>query len=144
MIRYIKVWLLVARPYSCVCCGCVCEPGDDLHFKAEDESNFAVCSSCADVIMNVQHHRCSGEYVTWENERKARGYTKKPIAKERRWEVWERDNFTCKHCGTRKNLAVDHIRPEVHGGSDELENLQTLCHPCNSRKGKKLPEARHG
>jgi len=60
---------------------------------------------------------------------------KKPIPPEIRWQVWERDNFTCQHCGVRRHLSVDHIVPESRGGTLALDNLQTLCKPCNSRKG---------
>ena len=52
-----------------------------------------------------------------------------------RWEVWQRDNFTCQHCGAEKFLTVDHVVPQVKGGSDDPQNLQTLCKGCNSRKG---------
>jgi hypothetical protein len=52
-----------------------------------------------------------------------------------RWEVWERDNFTCLHCGVRRFLTIDHIHPESKGGELTLDNLQTLCRSCNSRKG---------
>lgn len=52
-----------------------------------------------------------------------------------RWEVWERDNFTCRHCGVRRHLSVDHIIAESKGGPMTLDNLQTLCRSCNSRKG---------
>lgn len=55
-----------------------------------------------------------------------------------RWAVWERDNFTCQECGTRKNLTIDHIYPESKGGDLSLDNLQTLCHKCNSSKGNRL------
>jgi hypothetical protein len=55
-----------------------------------------------------------------------------------RWQVWERDNFTCVHCGTRRNLSIDHIKPESVGGTLEIANLQTLCRPCNSRKGNRF------
>lgn len=52
-----------------------------------------------------------------------------------RWGVWERDNFTCQQCGSRKYLSVDHIKPESRGGTLDPENLQTLCSKCNSSKG---------
>lgn len=52
-----------------------------------------------------------------------------------RWAVWERDDFTCQHCGARRYLSVDHIIPESKGGTLTLDNLQTLCRSCNSRKG---------
>ena len=60
---------------------------------------------------------------------------KTPIPPEIRWLVWERDNFTCQHCGSRKHLAVDHILAESKGGMMVLANLQTLCGRCNSKKG---------
>lgn len=53
-----------------------------------------------------------------------------------RWEIWERDNFTCKNCGVRKFLSIDHIIPESKGGETILDNLQTLCNPCNKRKSR--------
>jgi len=58
-----------------------------------------------------------------------------PIPDTIRWGVWERDNFTCICCGTRQRLSIDHIVPEVLGGETIMDNLQTLCRPCNSRKG---------
>jgi hypothetical protein len=63
---------------------------------------------------------------------------KEMIPPEIRWQVWERDNFTCKHCGMRRDLTVDHIFPERLGGTLILANLQTLCGKCNSRKGTKV------
>ena len=74
-------------------------------------------------------------YIKWEPSfyKHAR---KQKIPNSLKWEVWERDNFTCK-CGTRRNLSIDHIVPEYEGGLTELDNLQTLCKSCNSKKGAK-------
>lgn len=36
-------------------------------------------------------------------------------------------------------LTKDHIYPRSQGGSDELDNLQTMCAPCNSRKRDRMP-----
>lgn len=66
-------------------------------------------------------------------------YKKEKIIDEIRWIVWERDDFTCKYCGSRKDLQVDHVKPEVLGGKTILSNLQTLCKKCNCKKGKKWP-----
>jgi transposase len=60
---------------------------------------------------------------------------REPIATTLRWEVWERDDFRCQHCGTRNRLTIDHIVPVIGGGRNTLENLQTLCHRCNAKKG---------
>lgn len=69
--------------------------------------------------------------------RKVSSYQKQPIPNDLRWAVWERDNFTCRDCGTRKNLTIDHIYPESRGGELTMENAQTLCKSCNSKKGVK-------
>jgi len=66
-----------------------------------------------------------------------RSTVRTPISKVRRMSIFERDNFTCLHCGTNEKLTIDHIVPWVKGGGNEMENLQTLCQSCNSRKGVK-------
>lgn len=53
------------------------------------------------------------------------------------WEILERDDFRCQHCGVRRFLTVDHIIALDNGGTNEPENLQTLCRNCNSRKGNR-------
>src|SRR5574344_589672 len=48
--------------------------------------------------------------------------------------VLNRDNYTCQCCkGKRKDskLEVHHIIYRCNGGSDEEENLITLCHSCH-------------
>lgn len=52
--------------------------------------------------------------------------------------VYERDGWKCLHCGTTERLSLDHIHPWSLGGEDTLVNLQTLCRPCNSRKGARV------
>lgn len=58
-----------------------------------------------------------------------------PISSALRWEVWERDDFTCRHCGARRDLVADHVIPRSSGGLTNTPNLQTLCRSCNSKKG---------
>lgn len=54
-----------------------------------------------------------------------------------RWEVWEHDDFRCRWCGSRRYLHIDHIVAISAGGTNALENLQTLCRSCNSKKGSR-------
>ena len=55
-----------------------------------------------------------------------------------RHEVFKRDNYKCVECGASKEdgavLHIDHIIPVSKGGTDELDNLQTLCKDCNLNK----------
>lgn len=51
-----------------------------------------------------------------------------------RQKVYERDEWKCRRCGARSNLTVDHVWPHARGGGISMENLQTLCEPCNASK----------
>lgn len=62
---------------------------------------------------------------------------KKVIGNALRTKVFERDAYRCVHCATHIGLTVDHILAESKGGTLAFDNLQTLCQPCNSRKGSK-------
>ena len=59
--------------------------------------------------------------------------------------VLNRDGYTCQYCkGKHKDskLEVHHIIYRCNGGSDEQENLITLCHTCHKdlHNGKIQPE----
>jgi DnaD/phage-associated family protein len=54
-----------------------------------------------------------------------------------RFEVFKRDDFTCRYCGKRSPevvLEIDHIVPVAESGSDDPVNLATSCWACNSGK----------
>lgn len=57
-----------------------------------------------------------------------------PIPAKVRKLVYERDEYRCVHCAATEPLSIDHIYPWSRGGSDDPDNLQTLCRPCNSKK----------
>src|SRR5215470_12105404 len=53
-----------------------------------------------------------------------------------------RDRNTCQYCGTlmtSSELTLDHVIPRSRGGSSTWENLVACCHPCNRKKGNRLP-----
>jgi hypothetical protein len=55
-----------------------------------------------------------------------------------RFQILERDSFTCRFCGKRApetELEVDHVVPRAKGGSDDTSNLVTACRDCNRGKG---------
>ncbi len=67
-------------------------------------------------------------------------YKRDPIPGALRHEVFKRDGYRCVECGaTNKEttLHVDHILPVSQGGTNELNNLQTLCKKCNLAKSNR-------
>ncbi len=52
--------------------------------------------------------------------------------------VWDRDGWECRHCGSHRDLTVDHILPLAKGGTNYFANLQTLCMTCNTKKNVHL------
>ena len=61
------------------------------------------------------------------------------VTNKMRFAVYERDGWRCKKCGRRsKDLEVDHIYPISKGGKSTFDNLQTLCHRCNVKKGANI------
>ena len=57
--------------------------------------------------------------------------------------VLERDRFRCCYCGRSPathniTLQIDHRKPVSRSGSNEAENLQTLCNECNLGKSNRV------
>jgi hypothetical protein len=59
---------------------------------------------------------------------------RKPLSLRKRFFVMKRDQFACVRCGASGHgvrLEVHHRMPFAQGGSDALDNLETLCFDCN-------------
>lgn len=77
--------------------------------------------------------------VTNDRKRTQRGL----LTKSKRFDVFLRDNFTCKYCGKHPpqiKLEADHIKPASLGGSNDMTNLVTSCYECNrGKRNKEIP-----
>jgi len=76
---------------------------------------------------------------------------------ETRTKVLKRDGYRCVRCGSTELLDVHHRIARQHGGTDDLDNLETLCRKCHqdtptymkslreeSPMESPLPRKRHG
>lgn len=65
---------------------------------------------------------------------------RRSISLKDRWEILRRDNYRCVRCGRspssdhKVQLEVDHVKPVAKGGTNDIDNLQTLCWECNHGK----------
>ncbi|MDQ0826932.1 5-methylcytosine-specific restriction endonuclease McrA [Arthrobacter sp. B2I5] len=57
--------------------------------------------------------------------------------------IWTRDEGRCQACGSTSELQFDHIIPLKMGGSNNAENLQILCGPCNRSNSAGLTTRRY-
>jgi 5-methylcytosine-specific restriction endonuclease McrA len=48
----------------------------------------------------------------------------------------------CLCCGKKRNLTADHVVPVSKGGTSNIDNIQPLCGPCNSKKKDKTIDFR--
>ena len=56
-------------------------------------------------------------------------------------ELHEKQRGCCAICKTKltSRFHRDHIIPVALGGTSNIDNIQLLCQPCNSKKGAKHP-----
>ena len=60
------------------------------------------------------------------------------VSNKMRFAIYKRDGNRCIKCGSTRNLEIDHIFPISKGGKTKPDNLQTLCHSCNTRKSNTI------
>ena len=118
------------------------------HLASEDITGSAVGMR---TVISVNRIVKAKEYVQKHStvagnllEPKKKKYKKrKSIGNGKRFNVLNRDNFTCTYCGRSRDednvkLEIDHIVPVTKGGTNSEDNLTTSCYECNRGKGVKL------
>jgi len=103
---------------------------DEVSGLTEDEAAKLV-SLCNRRLEEYKEHRGSN---IWHH----REYGLDQIPGKTRYEVLKRAKGRCQLCGIPKEqrfLDVDHIKPRKAGGTNDIDNLQSLCWKCNAAKG---------
>ncbi|WP_219930824.1 HNH endonuclease [Alcaligenes faecalis] len=53
----------------------------------------------------------------------------------------QRDSHQCRLCAAKGLVTygneVDHMTPKSEGGTDDFENLQTICEDCHKEKTRR-------
>jgi len=91
------------------------------------------CAHCTGLRRRPRNQRNNaargGNGWTWQRMRKS---------------VLERDGYRCTGCGgIGVKFEVDHIVPLAAGGSNEPENLRTLCIHCHASRTRRASPPRH-
>lgn len=102
-------------------------------------------SSCKQIIENIIRRSKlfqeikNRKYQEWKGEIKKKKPREHPVSPRLRFQVLQRDNFTCQYCGKKAPevvLEVDHIEPYSKTKNNDINNLISACKECN--RGKRI------
>jgi 5-methylcytosine-specific restriction endonuclease McrA len=88
---------------------------------------------CLNRVLELQRHGMTSSLVKI-NYQTPEAVPERETSEEIKRQVRKRDGNKCLCCGSTKKLQVDHIHAWHLGGSNLLDNLQTLCSKGNSAK----------
>lgn len=108
-----------------------CEEEDYPLLHWEKPRKFDLCLDC----LSKLYLKYVAE-IEKENEKLI--VNRKVISEELRSKIFERDDWKCVYCENKITLEIDHKIPFSKGGTTNLDNLQTICKKCNSKKRAKI------
>jgi 5-methylcytosine-specific restriction endonuclease McrA len=118
----------------------MCPPADWPRVRADVLRGWTKCSD------GRLYHNVLCEFVlrAWKKKRSVVGRVNRRLQLlSEEWaalraEVFRRDDYTCRYCGSRGGrLECDHVMPVSRGGVTALWNLVTACFGCNRSKGNR-------
>jgi predicted nucleic acid-binding Zn ribbon protein len=108
----------------------------------------AICGRLSTRVTGVQIYCSEGCKGLAQYRQRARRLKSQIGLPYTRRQIFERDGWRCRSCWkkVRDNVplqhparsTVDHIVPLTKGGKECESNVQTLCWPCNHKKGNRL------
>ena len=142
--HFVDSIILFGNEKKCYCPLCNEKNPEPTEIKEIPTTNSYLCWNCkyhfiADILSNRHHSEKNN--LKCSNCGAINIIRKKRIFPNNwnslRHECFKRDNYTCVECGRKPPQVVlhcDHIISKDDGGTDELDNLQTLCEGCNISK----------
>lgn len=109
-------------------------PGD----STKKSGKRSHCSLCHAMKQDQRREKNSGHWhaAIQENYRvRQMGRTDEIVTPAQREELFALAENRCAKCGSDKDLETDHVVPLAMGGKHHIDNLQVLCHTCNTSKG---------
>lgn len=104
------------------------------YFKDRKTQNFSIFE--IEEILQRLNQKINGFYQDRKIWNSICRVERGKVTNRMRFSIYKRDGYRCCKCGRRTNdLEVDHIIPIAKGGKSSYDNLQTLCHRCNAKKG---------
>ncbi|GAB7057357.1 hypothetical protein JCM16163A_41060 [Paenibacillus sp. YK5] len=106
------------------------------------------CDYCRKFVHVINKRFCCGkDYCSsqvkiehgYSNTIKVKKTKKKTISSELRQQILERDGKKCSKCSSKQKLHVHHIVHREDGGSNEPDNLITLCDICHAEEHRGEP-----
>lgn len=88
----------------------------------------------------INYYNQQDSEIENHNQKTSSNKTSRDISLRMRFNVFKRDNYRCCICGASPatnptiELQCDHIIPYSKGGTNTIDNLQTLCSKCNLGK----------
>lgn len=116
---------------NCLLCKSPLDESEAFYFM--EIHSVQCCDRCANKVVSAYNYWHGGDRGNSSPAKKK----KTVITRKLSLQVFDRDGYQCLSCGCRSDLTVDHVMPESKGGPTEINNLQTLCRSCNSKKGVK-------
>lgn len=105
---------------------------------AEFQKGHNTCKVCWKIYQADRHQRHKAYYKEQNRKRKMRKQNAEGFHTNAEWEALKaKHNHACLRCGKQEptiSLTRDHVKPLILGGTDYIDNIQPLCHSCNSQK----------
>lgn len=110
---------------------------------------IAKCNECGIILHIFNKRYCCGrdyllgnkveEITTVHTQIKSKKRYRRKIDDNTRSNVLKRDKDKCVVCGNNSRLHIHHKIPVSESGTDDLDNLETLCDLCHAEKHRDQP-----